>query len=231
MQRNKLTGIVAAAVAAAALTGCLARSEAPVAVTYPYSEQNYVQAAEHWRVIAAETAKHLSAQLLEPHRTVSVRVGNDGPRSPFDAAFENLLKIEMVRNGRAVADGPHDGYDLRCVAQHVAHDPARTVRARQGSYAVGTVALGAGIGVAHAVAQSGAALGALAVGLAGGGIAAEGLAGHAFSTPNTEVLVTCLAYNGTLAVAGSESIFYVRPDAGAHYGVKQPGRMMGISAQ
>ncbi|HXQ51070.1 MAG TPA: hypothetical protein VN802_08260 [Stellaceae bacterium] len=71
----------------------------PVATTYPYSTQQKVQAADHWRVFAEDTV----AKMGVPG---GARVFVTPKRGVFEEGFRTYLETAMLRRGALLAVDP-----------------------------------------------------------------------------------------------------------------------------
>jgi len=88
--------------------GCASRIPEPI--TYPYSQQQKMEASHHWQVLAEDLANRINNELIitdNVHKTVSVKetCGNEAtPCSPtetssFNEAFRDLLITNLVGFG------------------------------------------------------------------------------------------------------------------------------------
>ena len=88
--------------------GCASRIPEPI--TYPYSQQQKMEASHHWQVLAEDLANRINNELIitdNIHKTVSVKetCGNEAtPCSPtetssFNEAFHDLLITNLVGFG------------------------------------------------------------------------------------------------------------------------------------
>lgn len=88
--------------------GCAARIPEPI--TYPYSQQQKMEASHHWQVLAADLADRINNELISTdniNQAVSVKetCGNDAhacapnETSAFNEAFHDLLVTNLVGFG------------------------------------------------------------------------------------------------------------------------------------
>ncbi len=88
--------------------GCASRIPEPI--TYPYSQQQKIEASHHWQVLAEDLANRINNELIitdNIHKTVSVKetCGNEAaPCNPtetssFNEAFRDLLITNLVGFG------------------------------------------------------------------------------------------------------------------------------------
>lgn len=87
------------------LSGCFANtSQVPLATTYPYSEQQKMQAVQHWDVLAEyEAAGILRSDALHDR---SLFINPTHANSAFAQSFGNLLSSQLVSNGALVRTDP-----------------------------------------------------------------------------------------------------------------------------
>jgi hypothetical protein len=118
MKRTLLwTTVVATGVAA--LAGC---AQVPKPSAYPYTLQQHMQAAEHWKILAAELAGNARDWMVSSGANGAVAV-QTADASPFGSAFRGFLVTELMAHGIAVAtsdDAPlRIGWDVQQV-RHLA---------------------------------------------------------------------------------------------------------------
>lgn len=121
------------------VAGC---SRIPEPATYAYSEQNKMQAAHHWNVLAADVANRINNELIindymQTPVYIKTTCGSDaspcGPNeaSMFDEAFRDLLITQLVGFGVPVHHQPiEDALTINYKVQMVQHtaNRIRTVR-------------------------------------------------------------------------------------------------------
>jgi len=96
MQRRIIMGLLASSTL---LGGCAHYAQAPQPTNFPTQEQQHVQAASHWQLIAGDSARQLMAAMPEKHPLYVVRKGSE---SPFEEAFTAQLVTELTRAGYPV---------------------------------------------------------------------------------------------------------------------------------
>jgi len=136
--------VTALCVVSLALTGCfnVNTSQAPLATTFPYSEQQKMQAAHHWNVLAAHQAKQMLASDRLSGRTLYI--SDSGTHSPFSEAFNSLLTSQLVARNASVSLNQSNALNVNYRVQVVEHNDRGYIRAPQGAM----TALAAGIAVA-----------------------------------------------------------------------------------
>ncbi len=87
------------------LAGCV---RIPQPKSFPYSDQQKMQAAHHWNVLANDVANRINNELIRQHylsTPVYVRYSSrpdsrtSSETSPFDEAFNDLLTTQLVNFG------------------------------------------------------------------------------------------------------------------------------------
>ncbi len=105
--------------------GC---SQTPAPISRPYTTQNKLQAAQHWRIIAQDISTDISQMIkmsdLENYHSRHVQIlKTDG--SPFSKALESFLVTDLTHLGLNVdRDYAHD-YQLYWSVQSVTHKEPR----------------------------------------------------------------------------------------------------------
>lgn len=141
---------ILAIIALAAMCGC---SRIPEPASYPYSQQQKLQAAHHWDVLAKDVANRINNQLIISNFTstpvyVKATCGDeDTPcdlyqTSTFNEAFRDLLITELVHLGVPVDQ--HAGKDAITVhykVQTVYHQANRLRSIRPGVITVLSTAI------------------------------------------------------------------------------------------
>lgn len=104
--------IITLLVGGALLAGCqhinTPHTEAPVATNFEKTEQNKLQSAAHWQVIAEDTARQLRKQLAD-NPSVAGRplyIKQSAGDSKFQNAFNQKLMQNLLLSGRTVVKNP-----------------------------------------------------------------------------------------------------------------------------
>ncbi len=124
---------IAIALCALLVAGC---SRIPQPVGYSYSEQQKMQAAHHWEVLANDVANQVNAELVSRgylDTPVHVRHVCDDTQAckgdapfPFDQAFNDLLTTQLVNFGVPTRPAPADDtLDVQYKIQVVYHRTPR----------------------------------------------------------------------------------------------------------
>ena len=136
--------VTALCVASLVLTGCfnVNTSQAPIATTYAYSEQQKMQAAHHWDVLAAHQAEQiLATERLRGHH---IYIVEPNVKSSFHEAFNSLLTSQLVSRNVNVSINQANALKLTYTVQVVEHTDRGYTRAPHGAM----TALAAGVAVA-----------------------------------------------------------------------------------
>lgn len=124
------------------ITGCNARIPTPVG--YEFNEQQKMQAAHHWNVLADDVADRINRELilndlLDSAVFIKQTCGDEdvpcvpNETSPFNEAFRDLLITDLVNTGVPVQQKPDpDAITVHYKVQLVYHDANRMRTIRPG---------------------------------------------------------------------------------------------------
>lgn len=189
------------------LAGCY--SHAPRAVTYETTPQHKLQAVEHWRVLASETAERLRQAVNDREDLQSFPLMVEPPdATKFSVAFAELLKSELVSRGMQVAKQPEDGLVVEYDVMRVKHHD-RDLNPPPGSW----TALPLGIRVLHEIETSRDLLNILVL----TGLAADAVDGYLATESENELLVTVSLARDNRYVLHTSSIYYIHDPDLLHY--------------
>ena len=207
-----------------ALAGCATQySGAPIATNFPNSEQQKLQAASHWQVIATNTAQTLIAHL--PTQNDRYFVESNSIDSEFNHAVENQLRTSLVNSGKMVAKYPANVLHVTVDTQVVpfTHDglkPQFTGAPTLLALGVWTVMPVAGRALASGWTLSSALRAtAGAATIAAGGVDAYDWFGskYAGNIPKTEIIVTVSVSDTADYLARTTNVYYVNDSDQALY--------------
>lgn len=190
------------------LPGCFYAhtSQAPIAKTYPITEQHKMQAAHHWQVLADYEAKGILHQLKG--QSVYVREGLGG--SAFDKTFHQLLISELVNDGGSVMVSSNASAEVSYDVNLIEHKDRGMIRPPEGALSV----LAAGIAVAtvpyNRWAEPALALIPMAV-------AGDLLIGNVVSESTHEIAITTRVSQQGKLLHSSTNIYYINPGDKDHY--------------
>ena len=197
------------------LAGC--NSQIPQAVTYPMSTQQKMQAAEHWNILAEDTAAQVAAAIeARPDlsgRPINVEAPNN---SAFATAFHDLLISRLVFRGLQVPLDPEGTLILTYHTSRVTHS-WRFNRPPPGLL----TSLALGISVVHELEKVSTEWSYVA--LTAAGFIADVAIGHYTWPSDTEIIITVEMTENNRYVLHTSSIYYINdPDVG-QYGASAPG--------
>lgn len=192
------------------LLGCAGPySEAPLATNFPTTEQEKLQAAEHWNIIAKDVANHISSS-MKGNRPLYVFSPKGG--SAFEKAFTNQLISALVANGQIVVKHPEGAFNVEIETQVVGFSANRPQYRAAGT----ATALAAGVWALHVgEATAGAALASAIVATDSYQWIRSKFADG--DTPSTEIIVTTSVSDGNQYLSRNTSIYYVADSDKALY--------------
>ncbi|MBR2513164.1 MAG: hypothetical protein IKE45_03910 [Halomonas sp.] len=200
------------------LSGCFYAntSQAPVATTYPYTEQQRMQAAQHWGVLAQhEAAGILRSERVrfrdlhipaEEHAYLSAYSGGE-----FERGFRTLLTSELVSRGGSVTTQPRSGgATVQIDVEVVEHRDRGYIRPPFGTY----TALASGIAVATMPLRNWSEP---ALALIPAAMLADTTTGSWTHTGNEEIIVTTQIIEEDRILYSSSNIYYINGGDRRHY--------------
>lgn len=192
------------------LSGCFAvmTLQAPIATSYGISEQQKMQAAHHWLVLAEHEAHNM---LVNPTLSGKALFIEPGEGADFTRGFESLLTSELVTRGGFVRTDAANAALVDTRIQVVRHKDRDFVRAPQGAL----TALATGIAVAT-IPYNHWAEPALA--LIPAAAAGDAFSGNWLSRSNTEIIVTTRVTENSRILYSSSNIYYINSGDNDHYG-------------
>lgn len=225
MYKINLTAIVAASV----ICGCAAPySEAPIPINYKHTQQNKIQAGEHWQIIANDLATSV-AKNIDKSKTVYVNHTVD--KSDFNEAMHSMLLSSLVSQGIIVMKSVKSAdVSIDINAQMVEFSKSRaTFRHSIGA----PTALTAGVWVLREVALHNAlettllaATGAVAVG-------ADvynwfGSKNSAGQIPQNEIIVTVTASDKNRYISSISNVYYTSDSDNSLYAAVSRGKKITV---
>lgn len=213
-----------ALIGSVALTGCFNAntSQAPIATTYTYSEQQKMQAAHHWNVLAA----HEAAQILNNERLSgrTFHLENNASSSPFNDAFNSLLTSQLVNNNAVVTLSSLNSLSINYKVQIVEHSDRDNIRYPQGAL----TALAAGIAVAT-LPYNNWSEPSLALIPAAGII--DIFSGSWTSETDHEVIITTQVTDSNTILHSTSNIYYINGGDKNHYKTSRPAGTVNLTDQ
>ncbi|MDC8803649.1 hypothetical protein PRZ61_09370 [Halomonas pacifica] len=195
---------------ALALSGCFYRyqAQAPVASSYPYSEQQRMQAAHHWEILA----EHQAEQILDNERLRGqpLHLVADEHDGEFSRGFHALLTSALVRRGAWVTTRPEAAIRVDFDVEAVTHNDRGYLRPPHGAL----TAVAAGIAVA-ALPINQWREPALALIPAAAG--ADVISGSWVARSDQEVIITTRAIDRDRILYSSSQLYYINEGDSRHY--------------
>lgn len=197
------------------LSGCFVAntSQVPMATTYPYSEQQKMQAAHHWDVLAEYEAAGIMRSSALRGRPLYI---NPTPAdSPFARSYDDLLASQLVSNGALVRTDPLAAAQLDYRVQVVEHQDRDFVRAPVGTW----TALSAGVAVTTLPINNWSEP---ALALIPGAALVDAFSGSWESVSNQEVIVTTQVSENNRILYSSSNIYYINAGDAGQYESPKP---------
>ena len=202
--------LLALGVCTGLLSGCFQAntSQVPLATTYPTSEQQKMQAAHHWDVLAEYEAR-LIARTLQS-KVLALNVNGGDADSEFYQGYTNLLTSQLVKKGLIVVDKPNGAakvsFDVN-VVEHTDRDNRRDV---PGSWTL----LATGVAVAAHVADHWSTPAKVLFPVA---VAADIYSGNWVKDSEFEVIITTQVTDHSQIIHSSSNIYYINGGDASHY--------------
>ncbi len=192
------------------LAGCFGThtSQAPIATTYPISEQQKMQAAHHWDVLAQHQADLLTQNKLLKSQPLYINGADQA--TPFSTAFDTLLTSQLVAKGAYVKTTPAQAAQVSYKVQVVKHNDRGYIRAPEGAM----TALAAGVAVATLPYNNWAEP---ALALIPAAVATDLFSGSWTSETNQEVVITTQVTLADQVIYSNSNIYYINPGDNGHY--------------
>ncbi|ABE59857.1 MULTISPECIES: hypothetical protein [Chromohalobacter] len=198
------------------LGGCFEvnTSQAPIATTYPISEQQRMQAAHHWEVLAEHEARDILAKRDLWGKPLYVEAAEK--ETAFSRGFRSLLTSELVQQGAIVHTRPDASAHVSFDVQVVRHEDRGYVRPPQGAL----TALAAGIAVATIPFNHWTEP---ALGLIPAAALADTFSGSWTPTGPQEVIITTQVSQYDTLRYSSSNLYYINAGDSEHYGAAGEG--------
>lgn len=200
-------------IGALALSGCTRfhMAQAPIATTYPYSEQQRMQAAHHWQVLARHEANGILRSERLRLTSLHLPAPDDATDGEFGRGFRDLLTSELVGRGAQVTTLPGFSAEVHVEVEVVNHRDRGYIRPPVGAFTT----LAAGIGVANFALENWSAPAARLIPI--GAVTADITSGNWTHTGNTEVIITTQVIDGTAILYSSSNLYYINAGDRGHY--------------
>ncbi|WP_115853588.1 hypothetical protein [Kushneria indalinina] len=195
---------------AATLSGCLKvnTSQVPMATTWELSDQQRMQAAHHWEVLARNEARGIMAN--QRLRSSPLYVFSPQPATPFARGFHSLLESQLVQQGALVSTQPEGAVIINPTVQVVKHRDRGSIRRPPGTFTL----LAAGVAWAFQPLNHWSEP---ALALIPGAAMLDAFSGNITEVGNTEVIITTRANEFDTLLYSSSNIYYINAGDSNHY--------------
>lgn len=208
---HRLLLLAAIGVLALMLGGCLYSNAAqvPMATTYPYSEQQRMQAAHHWQVLAKHEAQGILQHSNLRNTPLYLPEQNDATSGEFARGYRALLTSELVSGGAIVRTRPEQAARLDFDVEVVNHSDRGFIRPYPGVISLASL----GTGIAVLVAPSPNA----GLALLPPAVAADITSGSWTHVGDEEVIITTEIVDSQHVLYSSSNIYYINRGDREHY--------------
>lgn len=195
-----LTAVIATSLS---LSGCFYTNAAqvPMAKTYPYSEQQRMQAAHHWQVLAEYEAKGILQQPYLRSTPLYLPEPTARSNSEFARGYRSLLTSELVSGGAIVKKRPEGAATVDFDVEVIHHGDRGFVRPYPGAITLAAFATGATVLVAPATNA--------ALALIPPVVGADVTSGSWTSVSDEEVIITTKITDNERVLYSSSNIYYI----------------------
>lgn len=202
--------------AIAPLSGCfqLNTSQAPLAKSWPLTEQQRMQAAHHWEVLARNEARAIMESQRLRERPLYVAPAST--ETPFSRGFHSLLESALVQQGGLVSTRPEGAVRVDYDVQVVSHNDRGFIRKPVGTF----TALTSGIALATHPFNHWSEP---ALALIPGAALFDAFSGNLVEVGDTEVIITTRADEFDTLLHASSNIYYINAGDTHHYRVEETG--------
>jgi len=199
--------IFAVGLSCAVLTGCfeLNTSQSPIGTTFETSNQQKMQSAHHWDVLANHQAEMLADSGKLSGAAFYVDGGSD--TSSFGKTYKTLLTSALIKNGLSVSTQPNGAAVINYEVFIVEHSGREPNRMPVGFW----TALTAGVWVASEITSP-------VVGSLGAAIAADSFSGNnLYADTDHEVVITTQVAMNNIIGFSSSNVYYVNGGDTSNY--------------
>lgn len=212
MTRHTLLRLFMVVLAGSQLSGCFYRqmAQAPMATTYVYSEQQRMQAAHHWDVLADH---EVDSMLRSEHlrgKTFYIPEA-DTQLGDFKQGYHSLMTSRLVSRGAPVTISPLFGARVNVDVQVVDHRDRGFIRPPHGAL----TALATGIAVATIPYNHWSEPSLALIPAAAG---ADLVSGSWTHVGDTEVIITTQVIEDERVIYSSSNLYYINSGDRRHYG-------------
>ncbi|MBE9399378.1 hypothetical protein IOQ59_19115 [Pontibacterium sp. N1Y112] len=192
------------------LSGCYQAntSQTPTPTAYSTSEQQKMQAAHHWDVLAAHEAR-LITTTLQKHN-VPLHVSGGDADTPFYNGYKNLLTSQLVTNGAIVRSTGSGSAQVSFDVNVIEHKDRDSRRKPAGSWTL----LATGVVVAAHAVEHWSTPAKL---LFPAAIGADIYSGNWIKDTDFEVIITTTVIDKNQIIHSSSNIYYINGGDAQHY--------------
>lgn len=215
--------LLALSISTALLSGCFQvnTSQKPIPTTYPVSDQQKMQAAHHWDVLASYEAKLIAKAFTSYQANLYIDKGRS--QTSFHEGYEQLITSQLVQQGLSVKTTPEGAAQLSFDVSVITHKGQDSRRMAPGSWTM----LAAGVAVASEAVDHWSRPVKLLLPLA---VGADLYSGNFVNDSNTEVIITTRVVEGQRILYSSSNIYYINAKDTDHYeATKAPTRTVKIT--
>ncbi len=204
-----------------ALSGCFYTNAAqvPMAKTYPYTEQQRMQAAHHWQVLAEHEAKGILQQHHLRATPLYLPQRQDHASGEFARGYRALLTSELVSGGAIVKKRPAGAVTVDFDVEVVNHSGRGFIRPYPGVMTLAAFATGVSVLVAPSSNAALALIPPVAM--------SDVTSGSWTAVGNEEIIITTEITDNERVLYSSSNIYYINQGDRRHYAphrVPQPPR-------
>lgn len=205
-----IKNIIVLGATAGLLSGCFQANtaQAPLPTTYPITQQQKMQAAHHWDVLAEHEAKLITSSLI--NALTPLHVTEEGASDIFSQGYKNLLTSQLVQKGAKVLTTPNGAAEVTFEVNVVKHSDQDSVRSPVGSWTL----LAAGVAVVAQAANDWSTPEKLLIPAA---IGADLMSGSWVEDEVTEVIITTQVTERNRIIHSSSNIYYINGGDASHY--------------
>lgn len=209
----RFTPFLALLVGALTLNGCtrVHQAQAPVAITYPYSEQQRMQAAHHWQVLARHEASGILKSRRVRFKSLHLPTAETDREGVFARGFRDLLTSQLVSRGANVTTLPGLSAEVHVKVERVRHRDRAYQRPPVGAF----TALASGIGVVNLALEQWSAPAVKLIPM--GAVAADLTSGNWTYTGKEEVIITTQVIDDGSILYSSSNLYYINAGDRDHY--------------
>jgi hypothetical protein len=212
---SRLVPLVTVFALSLALSGCFYSNAAqvPMATTYPYSEQQRMQAAHHWQVLAEHEAQGILQHSNLRNTPLYVAEQNGKTSGEFARGYRALLTSELVSGGARIRTRPEQAARLDFDVEVIHHSDRGFIRPYPG--VISLASLGAGIAVLVAPSSN------AGLALLPPAVAADVTSGSWTGVGDEEVIITTEVVDHRHVLYSSSNIYYINRGDREHYAPHQ----------